>query len=165
VPTRALDADDLTLIHAARAAAAASYSPYSRFAVGAALRLRGGEIVTGTNVETASYGGTICAERSALVGARSRFGHSLEVRAIAALTTAPGVHSCPPCALCRNMMSELMPANARVIFLSDGAWIAASVAELLPYPFELEATVTGQPVSESRSPLHGQAASPSNGRP
>ena len=63
-----------TLLQHARAAAQNSYSPYSGFKVGAALRLTTGEIVTGTNVENVSYGLTICAERSALVRAVSEFG-------------------------------------------------------------------------------------------
>ena len=161
--TRALDADDLALIDAARAAAGRSYSPYSRFPVGAALLLADGTVITGTNVETASYGGTICAERSALVAARSLRGNSLDIAAIAAVTTAPAVHSCPPCALCRNMMSELMPAGARVIFRTDGDWVCASVAELLPYPFELEVEAAG--AAAKSSPLQAQAASRSAGRP
>ena len=62
------------LMERAREAAQQSYSPYSGFKVGAALRLTNGEVVTGTNVENVSYGLTICAERSALVRAVARFG-------------------------------------------------------------------------------------------
>ncbi len=66
------DAELDGLVERARETALNSYSPYSGFRVGAALKLTDGQIVTGTNVENVSYGLTICAERSALVRARSR---------------------------------------------------------------------------------------------
>jgi cytidine deaminase len=73
------------LLEQARQAALHSYSPYSGFRVGAALRLANGEVVTGTNVENVSYGLTICAERSALVQAVSEFGPGIRVQAVAVL--------------------------------------------------------------------------------
>lgn len=136
--TGTIGESDRELVDAARAAARNTYSPYSHFPVGAALRLRDGGIVTGVNVETGSYGGTICAERSALVAARSLHGEALDIEAIAAVGTAPGVRSCPPCPICRNMIAELMPRDARVVFLFEGRWIATTVADLVPYPFELD---------------------------
>ena len=72
-----------TLWSEARKAAKKSYSPYSEFKVGAALLLRNGEIVTGTNVESISYGLTICAERAALVRAVSEFGPGIRIQAVA----------------------------------------------------------------------------------
>ncbi len=71
------------LVERARKAAQHSYSPYSKFRVGAALQLTNGEIVTGTNVENVSYGLTICAERSALVRAVSQFGPEIRIAAVA----------------------------------------------------------------------------------
>src|SRR5215467_11033195 len=71
------------LMERAREAAQQSYSPYSGFKVGAALRLAGGEIVTGTNVENVSFGLTICAERAALVRAVSEFGPRIQIDAVA----------------------------------------------------------------------------------
>lgn len=133
-----LSAADRELIEAARLAARNTYSPYSHFPVGAAIRLRSGEIVIGTNVETASYGGAICAERSALTAARTLHGEAMEVESIAVVATAPGLRSCPPCPICRNMINELMPRDARVLFLYEGTWTAKTVAELVPFPFELE---------------------------
>lgn len=135
--SRTLSATDLDLLEAARAAAGNSYSPFSNFPVGAALRLSSGEVITGTNVETASYGGTICAERSALVAARSQKGEDLKVDSIAIAGTAPNLRSCPPCGICRNMISELAP-DARILFLFESAWTAREASELLPFPFELE---------------------------
>ena len=83
------------LLEAAQEAAKNSYSPYSRFRVGAALRLAGGEIVTGANVENVSYGLTICAERSALVRAVSEFGPEIRITAVA-VANLNGTAS-PPC--------------------------------------------------------------------
>jgi cytidine deaminase len=73
----------MSLLEAARRAAQQAYAPYSRFRVGAALRLTNGEIVTGANVENVSFGLTICAERSALVKAVSQFGPEIRVEAVA----------------------------------------------------------------------------------
>src|SRR5580698_2597263 len=71
------------LLDQARQAAQNSYSPYSHFRVGAALKLTNGVVVTGTNVENVSYGLTICAERSALVAAVSQFGPDIRIAAVA----------------------------------------------------------------------------------
>jgi homotetrameric cytidine deaminase len=139
-PVATLSAADRGLVDAARTAAGNSYSPFSHFPVGAALRLASEEIVTGTNVETASYGGTVCAERSALVAARSLKGQDLEIDSLAVVGTAPHLRSCPPCAICRNMIDELMSPDARVLFLFESVWTARSVKELVPFPFALDRT-------------------------
>ena len=76
------DAALAPLLEKARQAALNSYSPYSRFRVGAALKLTNGAVVTGTNVENVSYSLTICAERSALVAAVSQFGPDIRVQAV-----------------------------------------------------------------------------------
>src|ERR1700721_4131470 len=89
------------LLKQAHEAALHSYSPYSGFRVGAALALSNGEVVTGTNVENVSYGLTICAERSALVTAGSRFGPMIRI--------APGAGAnlknaaSPPCGPSRHI--------------------------------------------------------------
>ena len=84
------------LLEEARQAALNSYSPYSGFRVGAALRLTNGETVSGTNVENVSYGLTLCAERSALVQAVSRFGPEIRIEAVAVanLNQAPCCRRC-----------------------------------------------------------------------
>ena len=92
------------LMEMARTAAQNSYSPYSRFKVGAALQLSNGEIVTGTNVENTSYGLTICAERAALFQAVSRFGPEIRVQAVAVANLNDAAS--PPCGGCRQGMSE-----------------------------------------------------------
>ena len=117
-------------------AAANSYSPYSRFRVGAAIWLKEGILVTGTNVENMSYGLTLCAERSALVQAISRFGPSIRIvsLAIANLNQAAS----PPCGACRQMLSEFVLPETRVIFPTDRGTKELLFSELLPYQFHLE---------------------------
>ena len=128
------------LAHAALAAAERSYSPYSGFRVGAALKLTNGEIVTGTNVENVSYGLTICAERSALVRAVAQFGPEIRVAAVAVvnLNNAPS----PPCGACRQVLAEFMDADAPVSFPGgpDGAvnTVTLTIADLLPFGFDLK---------------------------
>ena len=128
------------LISAARAVAGRSYAPYSHFRVGAALLLTNGETVTGANVENVSYGLTICAERSALVGAVARFGPGIRIAAIAVanLNEAPS----PPCGACRQVLAEFVEAGATISFpahAKDGVETATvPFAELLPYGFDLQ---------------------------
>lgn len=96
------------LIEAAREACSRSYSPYSRFSVGAALRLADGTIVCGSNQENAAYPSGICAERTALFHAGAQYPHlAVESMAIAAkgekgVTETP----CPPCGACRQVLLE-----------------------------------------------------------
>jgi homotetrameric cytidine deaminase len=122
------------LLEEARRAALHSYSPYSGFRVGAALRLSSGAIVTGTNVENVSYGLTICAERSALVQAVSRFGPSIRIEAVAVanLNDAPS----PPCGACRQVLAEFVLPEAPVIFPAADGVRTLPFTELLPLAFD-----------------------------
>jgi homotetrameric cytidine deaminase len=125
-----------SLYEDAKRAAQNSYSPYSGFRVGAALRLVSGEIVTGTNVENVSYGLTICAERSALVRAVSEYGPDIRVAAVAVanLNDAPS----PPCGACRQVLAEFVLPDAPVAFpLGDGLRVM-SFSEVLPLAFEMK---------------------------
>src|SRR5580692_2844472 len=118
------------LMELAQEVARNSYSPYSRFKVGAALALSNGEIVTGTNVENVSYGLTICAERAALLQAVSRFGPAIRVRAIAVANLNDAAS--PPCGACRQVLAEFTEPDAPVAFpLSDGVRVMP-FAELMP---------------------------------
>src|ERR1700679_968228 len=94
-------------LDAAEQAAHHAYAPYSGFRVGAALLLEGGEIVTAANVENASYGLTICAERSAVVRAVAQHGPKLRIHAV----TVTNLNDAPssPCGACRQVLSEFMP--------------------------------------------------------
>jgi homotetrameric cytidine deaminase len=127
------------LLAAAQQAAQQAYAPYSRFRVGAALLLEGGEIVTAANVENASYGLSICAERSAVVRAIAQHGPTLRIQAVAVtnLNDAPS----PPCGACRQVLSEFMPPNGLVLFPSDGShemrMQTHTLAELFPLGFNL----------------------------
>ena len=92
------------LVAAARAAMAEAYAPYSNFRVGAALRFEDGEIVTGTNIENASYGLSLCAETVAVAKAMAagRRGGLAEVAVI-----GTGAAPVTPCGRCRQVLNEL----------------------------------------------------------
>lgn len=95
---------DDDLIAAARAAAENAYVPYSRFPVGAALRFAGGGVVTGTNIENASYGLALCAETVAVAKAMADGARGgLEAVAV----TGPGDQPLTPCGRCRQVLNEL----------------------------------------------------------
>src|SRR6202051_4544607 len=97
-----------------------AYAPYSKFRVGAALLLQNGALVTGANVENASYGLTICAERSAVVRAVAE--HGPEMRVLACAVTNLNQAASPPCGACLQVLSEFMLPASRVIFRSQTGW-------------------------------------------
>lgn len=127
------------LLAAAQQAAQQAYAPYSGFRVGAALLLEGGDMVTAANVENASYGLSICAERSAVVRAIAQHGPTLRIQAVAVtnLNNAPS----SPCGACRQVLSEFMPPNGLVLFPFDGSpemrMQTHTLAELFPLGFDL----------------------------
>ncbi len=124
------------LLKLAEQAAQNSYAPYSRFRVGAALRLTNGEIVTGTNVENVSFGLTICAERAALVRAVSQFGPAIRIEAVAVanLNAQPS----PPCGACRQMLAEFILPDAPVVFPLATGTRTMSFRDVLPLGFEMK---------------------------
>lgn len=116
---------------AARQAAQASYSPYSKFRVGAAILTGSGKVYTGTNVENASYGLCNCAERTAIFTAAAAGERS--VRAVAVYTPTPTATS--PCGACRQVINEFGP-DALVISVCDGKdRIETTLDRLLPSAF------------------------------
>jgi len=121
------------LIAAALAARQTAYAPYSRFNVGAALLAADGQIVAGANIENASYGLTICAERVAVLTAVAG-GHQ-KFRALAVATSG----GLSPCGACRQVLAEF--CDDLLILLVDtdraGAVTEARLAELLPNTFRL----------------------------
>jgi cytidine deaminase len=124
------------LMQAARHAAHRSYSPYSGFRVGAALRLTTGQVITGTNVENVSFGLTICAERAALVRAVSEFGPGIRIAAVA-VTNLNGAAS-PPCGACRQMLAEFAEARAPIVFPAAAGTITMPFDEVLPLGFDMK---------------------------
>jgi cytidine deaminase len=120
------------LVGAARAAREHAVATYSGFRVGAALQTASGVVVTGCNVENASYGLTICAERVAMFKALSE-GHREFVRiAVVADTEAPT----PPCGACRQILWEF--AGDIEVVLANLQQVTAThqMSELLPFPFD-----------------------------
>ncbi|KAI9343735.1 cytidine deaminase-like protein [Zopfochytrium polystomum] len=108
-----------------------SYSPYSKFRVGASLISDTGKIWTGVNVENASYGGTICAERTAFVKAVSE-GYR-RFAAIAVNTDVDALIS--PCGMCRQFMVEFGKNLKVYLFKTDGTFVMHYLHELLPDSF------------------------------
>jgi len=125
-----------SLLEFAQQAALNSYSPYSRFRVGAALKLTNGEIVTGTNVENVSYGLAICAERSAVVSAVAQFGPEIRIEAVA-IANLNNTAS-PPCGACRQVLAEFILPDAPVIFPSTCGARTMPYSELMPLAFEMK---------------------------
>jgi homotetrameric cytidine deaminase len=120
-------------LHArAEEARANAYVPYSGFAVGAALAFEDGAVVTAANVENASYGLTICAERSAMVAAVAQ-GH----RKLVAVAVAGPAEDVSPCGACRQVLAEFGDGDTPVTFPYGGALVTAALAELLPAGFML----------------------------
>jgi cytidine deaminase len=120
------------LISAAASARLRAHARYSGFLVGAALETADGQIITGCNIENATYGLTLCAERVALVKALSE-GHALFTRVVLiADTTSPT----PPCGTCRQMLWEYCGDIGVVICNLDGALGRYRLSALLPLPFD-----------------------------
>lgn len=119
------------LVDEARLMAAKAYAPYSRFQVGAALLGSDGQIHSGCNVENASYGLTICAERNAIWAAVARGCRSFEQLVVFTDTQKPT----PPCGACRQVLMEFAPQL--IIHLANRAGIASThqLSDLLPESF------------------------------
>ncbi len=115
----------------AREASRHAYCPYSEFRVGAALLTAGGEVVAGCNVENASYGLTMCAERNAVFQAVAKGMTDFRAIVIYTPTTIPAA----PCGACRQVLNEFSP-DAEVVCVCDGpGLLRMTVRELLPAAF------------------------------
>lgn len=135
-----------SLIDAARGALANAHAPYSRFAVGAAVRLIDGTIVTGSNFENASYGLSLCAETVTLATVNS-LGRLRDVSAIAIVGGAMGSDGSiagdaviSPCGRCRQIINEAEQMGGRAIAIYcappvGDAWVEHRLADLLPHAF------------------------------
>ncbi len=126
---------DADLIAAAREAASKSYSPYSNYAVGAALRFSDGSVVTGTNVENASYGLSLCAETIAVSKAMAD-GVRGGLEAVA--VTGPGSDPITPCGRCRQVLNELASlggTDPEILCVGPSETVSVRLSRLLPHAF------------------------------
>lgn len=109
-----------------------AYAPYSHFQVGAAALAASGSIYRGCNIENASYGLTVCAERVAIFKAVSE-GENIEALAV----TSSGGHGITmPCGACRQVIQELCPDAQLFLADSEGNFETYKIGDLLPMPFE-----------------------------
>jgi cytidine deaminase len=134
--------DVQTLIAAARGAMAHAHAPYSRFAVGAAVRLTDGSIITGCNFENASYGLSLCAETVALANANAqgRFADVAEIAVVGGAMDAAEEALVTPCGRCRQIMNEAEQMAGRTLAIycatpSGDRVLDLCVADLLPHAF------------------------------
>lgn len=121
---------DLALLAFAREAQEKAYAPYSGFRVGAAI-IAGGEIFEGVNVENASYGATLCAERAAVAAAVSAGFTEIDAVAVVGDSEAPTV----PCGACRQVLAEFNPEMRVVMGGRTDAVTVTRLGELFPEPF------------------------------
>jgi cytidine deaminase len=119
------------LIDQAQQAMSRAYSPYSKFKVGAALETDDGTVFTGCNVENASYGGTICAERTAMVSAVAAGKRKFRRIAI----TSDAEHPVAPCGFCRQFLAEFGTGLEVISRGAAGAVKTWTLAQLLPDAF------------------------------
>lgn len=121
------------LLSAAEAALQKAYAPYSKFKVGAAVRAKSGAVYSGCNVENASYGLTVCAERNAIFSAVAGEGPRLRIEAIA-VATDPATPAAP-CGACRQVISEFGGPHCAVLYRGIDGLVEMTLKQLLPDAF------------------------------
>ena len=122
------------LIEKAKEARELSYSPYSKFKVGAALLCKDGQIFKGANIENSSYPLCMCAERNALYHAMMNGYKKDDFRALAIIADTD--EACSPCGACRQVISELFPRDGVIVLANlKGAVKETNIDELLPVAF------------------------------
>jgi cytidine deaminase len=127
------------LRQAARAAAAHAYAPHSNYPVGCALLASSGEIISGCNVENASFGLSMCAERSAVFTARSRLLIHPRTQPISAVAIFSTRGALPwPCGACRQVLREFADEDTPILLEGEEGIRELRLGELLPHPFRLE---------------------------
>jgi cytidine deaminase len=144
-----LPPDIQVLLLAASAVKEKAFNPYSQFFVGAALLSETGDIITGTNYESASYGGTICAERAALITANSKgFRRFKAIAIIARQASIDMLDVCSPCGICRQLLIEnsqhsQLPLTCYLSNTSMNKIIVTDIETLMPLAF-IESTFMPQ---------------------
>ena len=126
------------LINSALKARENAYAPYSKYRVGAALLDKNGHVFLGCNVENASYGATICAERSAFSSAVSQGAAEFEAIAIVGGHNEAVSDYASPCGICRQVMAELCDKDFKIILFDGKNEKVFTLNELLPQAFNLE---------------------------
>jgi len=126
-------AGDRELVEEAIATRKHAYCPYSQFSVGAAIRCESGGVYKGCNIENASLGLTICAERVALFTALAS-----GERSFVTLALVTERHVISPCGACRQVLTEFAPDLRVVTAIVSGPAYSLRLTELLPFPFALE---------------------------
>lgn len=114
-----------------------AYAPYSKYRVSAIAVMKDGKTFNGVNIENASYGATICAERNAIFNAISHGYKKGDFAKLYVMTDSGKIGHC--CFLCRQVMVEFMEKNVEVInYNAKGEYQITKISELCPYPFESE---------------------------
>lgn len=110
-----------------------SYSPYSKFRVGAALEASDGNVFTGCNIENLAFPSGICAERTAIFKAVSEMGPNMKIDTLVIYTATNGITT--PCGSCRQVISEFAHARTRIVSVCDqDVCLDVLFQDLLPHP-------------------------------
>jgi cytidine deaminase len=126
---------DLELMRLAEDARAYSYTPYSNFAVGAALLTKSGKVYTGCNIENASYTPTICAERTAVFKAVSEGEKEFVTIAVIGGPAGEKGRFCAPCGVCRQVLREFCALDFRILLGTPEEVQVFTLNDLLPTSF------------------------------
>lgn len=130
-----IDEDTIqTLISHANAAKDNAYAPYSKFQVGASVLYEDGTIVSGCNIENASFGATICAERTALSSGVAQGKRDIKLLCVTANTD----EMITPCGICRQVIWEFSKDVTVICTNKYGDYKILTIAELLPHAFDLD---------------------------
>lgn len=156
-----LDSVYRQLMDKAHEARKSSYSPYSGYAVGAALLAASGKIYLGCNIENASYTPTVCAERVAFFKAVS----AGERQFVAIAIVGANAHEepsrpCPPCGVCRQVMSEFCGPEFVVLLGDREEYQIVPFADLMPYTFTMDNLSSAEPEEESHEPEYEEESEP-----
>jgi cytidine deaminase len=134
MPTTLAPEQQEKMLSSARAAFKNAHAPYSNFPVGSTILTERGNLYSGCNVENASYGLTICAERNAIFAAVAAEGTSMRIKAVVVATEKDG--PCAPCGACRQVIFEFGP-DALILFKGQSGTEQMAITKLLPEGFRL----------------------------